>query len=104
RGERLADGALAVPARVDVRGVDQPDPGFDGLAQEGLVLRRRREPVRAEADASELLAGESERSWQGRRLGGHAPRVRKPGPLLESRRDGAGRAAESLGRPGADAR
>ena len=55
--ERLADRALALAARVEVRGVDVAHARRDGLADEVDVLGRGRQAVRAEADARHLDAG-----------------------------------------------
>jgi hypothetical protein len=58
--ERLADGALAVAAAVQVRGVDVAYAGGHGFADEGHVPGRSGEPVGAQADAGHVDAGESE--------------------------------------------
>ena len=56
-GERLADRALALAARVEVRGVDVAHARGHCLTDELHVLRRGREAVRAEPDARDLDAG-----------------------------------------------
>src|SRR4051794_39445316 len=77
RRERLADRPLAVAAAVDVSGVDRADSRFDCRAQELLILRRRGEPIGAEADSSDLGARDSEGAMCRRGLGGHALRLRE---------------------------
>src|SRR5829696_4163222 len=57
--ERLADRALALAARVEVRGVDVAHPRGDGVADEGRVDRAQ--AVGAEADPGDVDAGEAER-------------------------------------------
>ena len=61
-GERLAEGALAVPAAVEVRGVDVAHACGHGLSNERDVLRCCREAVGAEPDARHLEAGKLEGS------------------------------------------
>jgi hypothetical protein len=59
--ERGTDRLLARAARVQVGGVDVPHAGGDRLADEGDVLAGGGQPVGPEADAGDLVIGESQR-------------------------------------------
>ena len=58
RRERAADRALALPAGVEVRGVDEVDARLDRGLQEGAVLRCVGEAVAAQPDPGELEVSE----------------------------------------------
>ncbi len=58
--ERLSDCALALPRRVEVRGVDVAHARNHGLADEAHVPWCGREAIGSETDAGHVDAGESE--------------------------------------------
>ena len=65
RAKRFADRRLALAVGVGVGGVDQADPGGEGLPDELDVLRRVPKAVRAEADPRDLQVTERERPCDG---------------------------------------